>query len=141
MKESERDIPRAAPRRKKPPVKNPFFQPSVDKELPSGAGQFAPPGMSIPPSVPEEPEVPAGPGTPSPEYDIASPEYIPSGTSQDSTASAQYNPPSPLEESIEVETQPASAANLEEESSLLTSIVEEKPVTSEEVSKKKVILK
>jgi len=138
LKESERDIPRAAPRRKKPPTKTPFFQPGIDKELPGGANIFAPPGISISSSVPEEPEARTGSGAPSPEYDIASPEYIPSETSQDSTASAKYNPPSPLE-SIEVE--PADAANLEEESSLLTSIVEEKPFTSEEVGKKKVILK
>jgi hypothetical protein len=154
LKESEKNIPRNVPRRKKPPTKTPFFQPGIDEELPGGANIFAPPGINMPvleesDASKESVESPAASpvyAPSSPQYAPSSPQYAPSEASQDSVVSAQYNPSSLPDESIEIETKGAIGSDEdgavdEEESSLLTDIVEEKKDESTEEDKQIKLIK
>jgi len=131
LKESERNIVRP-PRRKKHPVKTPFFQPGIDEELPAAApgtfpaaNPFAPPGTSMPPPPPPSEE---SVGSEESFEPVASPEYVPTSPLQDSSGPA-YIPPSQPDESIEIETKEVSSGGEpggEEESNILTTIVKDK---------------
>ena len=162
LKESERNVVRTAPRRKKPAIKTPFFQPGVDEELPAAVAaaanpfappgvdeklpasvnQFAPPGTNVPPSLPAEPAASIESVEPpsSPEYIASSPKYVPSPTS-DPTASPQYIV-SPQDEATPETPETSSEQDEEtEEKSLLTDIIEEKKEEPEEEDKKIKLIK
>ena len=161
LKESERNLPRAEPRPKKPPLKTPFFQPGVDEELsdtaagvanpfappgvdeklPASVNQFAPPGTNVPPSLPAEPaaSIESVDPPPSPEYITSSPKYVPSPTS-DPAASPQYIV-SPQDEALPETPGTSSEQEETEEKSLLTDIVEEKKDEPDKEDKKIKLIK